>query len=306
VRVPDLASVNGRVTPLGRAVVRLQDRGFLLGDGVYEVLRTYGGRLFALDAHLDRLEASLRGARIRMPVSRRALARHLAELLRRSGYREARLYVQITRGTAPRQHSFPRGVSPTLVVYVERLPRPETALHRRGVHAVTLRDPRWQRCDLKAIGLLANVLAKQQALEAGAEEVIFLGPDGHVREGSTANVFAVRDGAVWTHPLGPEILPGVSRAVVLQVARQAGMRVREARFTRAALWAADEVFLSSTMAEVLPVVRIDGRRIGQGRPGPVAARLWRLFRAQAETPLRPRRAGGTPVRATTRRSRRSR
>jgi D-alanine transaminase len=279
--VPDFASVNGKIVSLGRATVRLQDRGFLLGDGVYEVLRTYGGRIFQLDAHLDRLEGSLRGARIAMPASRRPSARLLEELQRRSRYPEVRLYIQVTRGVAPRSHTFPRGIRPTLVAYVERLvPDPESKW-RRGVHAVTRADPRWSRCDLKAIGLLANVLAKQAAVEAGADEVIFIGPNGKVREAATANVFLLRKRTLHTHPLGPEILPGVSRAVLIEVARDAGFQVRERAFDRAALFTADEVFLSSTMAEVLPVVRIDGEPIGGGRPGPMAAALRSHFHARA-------------------------
>jgi D-alanine transaminase len=266
------------MTPLGRATVPVQDRGFLLADGVYEVMRTYGGRIFELQAHLDRLEASLHGIHLRLPVRRADLVRVLQRLVRRSGYPDARLYVQVTRGVAPRQHAFPRRARPTLVAYVERVPRAHRARALRGVSAITLPDFRWGRCDLKTIGLLANVLAKQRAHEAGAEEALFVSPDGSVREGATANVFVVRDGALWTHPLGPEILPGVSRAVILSLAREMRLGIRERRYSSAALYAADEVFLSSTMQEVLPVVRVDGRRIGTGRPGPVAKELRRRFR----------------------------
>jgi D-alanine transaminase len=205
----------------------------------------------------------------------------------------------VTRGVAPRQHAFPAHVRPTLVAFVEALTPLPAGLRRSGVTAVTMADLRWGRCDLKAIALLPNVLAKQWAIERGAHEAIFLGPGGSVREGATANVFAVHGRSLRTHPLGPEILPGVSRSVVLELARDEGLRVREARFGVAALYAADEVFLSSTVQEILPVVRIDGRRIGAGRPGPVTTALWARFRARTAGTRAPsgRRAAGGRRRA---------
>lgn len=278
--MPDLAYVNGRVTALRDAVIPIQDRGFLLSDGVYEVLRSYAGRIFALEAHLERLDASLWGLRLRAPVGRRRLVAILEDLRRRSGYPDARLYVQVTRGVAARQHAFPRRARPTLVVYVQRTRSDLAAARRRGVAAITLPDPRWRRCDLKTIALLPNVLAKQEAVDAGAHEAFFLGPGGVVREGASANVFLVRGRTLSTHPLGAAILPGVSRAVVLELAREMGLRVLEKPFRRADLLRADEVFISSTMQEVLPVVRIDGCRIGTGRPGRVALELWRCFHAR--------------------------
>jgi len=218
--------------------------------------------------------------RIRAPLPTPRLRRVIDGLLRASGYKEARIYVQVTRGVAARQHAFPRRTKPTLVVYVEKAPARRQPGPGAGVAAITVNDPRARRCDIKAIALLPNVLAKQAAIEAGVREAIFIGPHGTVREGSTANVFAVWDGVIWTHPLGPEILPGVSRAVVLDLARSAGVRVREMHFTRSRLYTADEVFLSSTMQEVAPIVRIDGRKIGNGRPGPVATLLWHRFHAR--------------------------
>jgi D-alanine transaminase len=278
--VPELASVNGRVSALRAARIPVLDRGFLLADGVYEVLRTYGGRIFELDAHLDRLEASAAGLRLPLPLSRPRLARRLGALVRRSGLREARIYVQVTRGVALRQHSFPAAARPSLVVCVDRLRPPPAAWVERGVAAITVADIRWGRCDLKTIALLPNVLAKQQAVEAGAHEAIFVGPDGSVREGASTNVFVVRRGSVWTPPLGRTLLPGVSRGVILRLARDAGLPVHERRLRRRDLLTADEVLLSSTLQEILPVVRIDGRRIGRGVPGPVGRELRGRFRAR--------------------------
>lgn len=290
--MPNLASVNGRVVPLRRAMVPVLDRGFLFADGVYEVLRTYGGRIFEPDAHLERLGHSLRGARIPWPLPRAALLRHLRALLRRSTLADARIYVQVTRGVAPRQHGFPRGVRPTCVAWVEAIPAPDPARRRRGVRVITVADPRWARCDLKSIALLPNVLARQTAIDAGADDAVFVGRDGMVREASTATVFLIRGRTLRTHPLGPEILSGVSRGIVIEVARAAGFRVVERPFRRAALYTADEVFLASTMREVLPVVRVDGRRIGSGRPGSGAVLLQAAFLARTAVraaPARPAR-----------------
>jgi D-alanine transaminase len=275
--VPDLAYVNDRICMLQAASVPILDRGFLFADGVYEVMRTYEGRVFEPEAHLARLRASLAGLRLRLPVSSARLLAIVHDLLGRSRYPEARIYIQITRGVAPRQHAFPRRSAATLVVWVERLTLLDARKRARGATAITIADPRWARCDLKTIALLPNVLAKQAAVDAGVDEAILVGADDVVREASTANVFMVRDGILVTHPLGREILPGVSRQIVLELAPQIGLRVRQAKFDRRALYRADEVLLSSTTQEVLGVVRIDGRRIGQGRPGEAAQALWTAF-----------------------------
>jgi D-alanine transaminase len=284
-----VAYVNGRICKLQAASVPVLDRGFLFADGVYEVMRTYGGRVFEPRAHVDRLRASLAGLRIRMPIPATRLLEIVHDLMFRSRYPEARIYIQVTRGVAPRQHAFPGRIPPTLVVWVERLTPFSAAARARGATAITVEDPRWARCDLKSVALLANVLAKQEAVDAGVDESILVGADGMVREASTANVFAVRDGVLFTHPLGHEILPGVSRQVVLDLAPSVGLRVRERRFDRRALYDADEVLLSNTTQEVLGVVRIDRRRIGTGRPGPAAAALWTAFQERAYA--KPR-AGG--------------
>jgi len=292
--VPEVAYVNGRICPLRAAVVPVLDRGFLFADGVYEVMRTYDGRVFETRAHLARLRASCRGLRLRLPVTPARLLEIVHELIRRGRYRESRIYIQVTRGVAPRQHAFPSRTAATLVAWVEELLPLDARARNRGASAVTLADPRWSRCDLKVIALLANVLAKQRAVDAGVDEAILIGAGGVVREGTTANVFIVRDGTLFTHPLGPEILPGVSRQVVLALAPQVGLRVREQRFDRRALYRADEVLLSSTTQEVLGVVRIDGRRIGRGRPGDAAQALWNAFQQRAHArrvraPRAPRR-----------------
>lgn len=286
--MPDVAYVNGWIGPLHKATVSILDRAFLFGDGAYEVIRAYSGQPFELDAHLARLEASLAGLEMRMPLPQGRFAQVVRDLLRRSGHREARIYMQVTRGAARREHAFPRRCRPTLVIAIDKARPIQRAAWRRGFRAVTLPDSRWSRCHLKALVLLPNVLARQQARRQGAEEAILLGPGGFVREGAASNVFLVRRRVVQTHPLGPEILPGVSRRVVVDLARQAGLRVVERRFRLAALLAADEVFLSSTMLEVMPVVRIDDHVVGAGVPGPVSEDLAGRFRAHVRAHLPPR------------------
>ena len=279
--MPDVASVNGRVGLLANARVAVQDRGFLFADGVYEVLRTYGGQVFELERHLDRLEASLAGLRLPSPWTRRALRRILADLHRRSGHRDVKFYVQVTRGVAPRRHAFPRRTPPTWVIWAERIPSRRATAPPPGIAIVTQADSRWARCDIKCVALVANVLSKQAALDAGADDAVFIGPGGAVREATAANVFVVAGGTLSTRALGPQILAGVSRAVVLELARAAAIPVRETRIDRRQLGRADEVFLSSTMQEIVPVVRIDGRRVGTGRAGPVTRTLWHAFQQRA-------------------------
>lgn len=280
--MPELAYVNGWVGPLVEARVSVLDRGFLFADGVYEVLRTYDGKPFELRAHLRRLQQSLRGLQLGSPLPPARLQALVLDLVRQSGLAEARVYIQVTRGSAPRrQHLFPPGVPPTLVIYVESAPAPAPWQQRRGVRVITLPDWRWKRCDLKTIVLLPNVLARLAAARAGAEEAILLGPRQVVREASSSNVFIVRRGVLRTHPLGPEILPGVSRQVTLEVARAEGLTVREERFTLHSLLHAEEVLLSSTSLEITPVVRVDRVGIGAGVPGAVGQALLARFHARA-------------------------
>ena len=207
-------------------------------------------------------------------MSRRRLERQIRSLVDQSSYRNARVYVQVTRGVARRQHIFPDRAKPSLIIYVEKTPRAGRA---RPLRTITLEDQRWKRCSLKALVLLPNILARQAAHQAGADEAILLGPRRVVREGSSSNVFAVHGRTLRTHPLGPEILPGVSRQVVLTLARAEGLRVVERAFRVSTLMTADEVLLSSTMLEIAPVVAVDGRRVGDGRPGPIAQALAKRF-----------------------------
>jgi D-alanine transaminase len=272
--MPDIAYVNGRFGPLAEAVVHVEDRGFQFGDGVYEVVRTYQGRPFSLDAHLARLARSARALRLPWDRSASDWAALIDEGLRLSAFAETKIYIQLTRGQAPRDHPFPAGISPTTVLTFRELRPPEQSTRDNGVSAITLEDLRWGRCDIKSLNLLGNVLARQQAKEAGAYEAILV-RDGLVTEGSVSNVMIVRDGVLFTAPEGPRILSGVTRTLVLDVARKSGVSVEEACVTQQQLYDASEVLLTGTTVEILSVVTVDGRPIGGGMPGPVSKRLMR-------------------------------
>ncbi len=275
--MPNLALIQGRIVPLKDARVPVEDRGFQFGDAVYEVVRTYGGRPFALSMHVARLRRSARAVDLPVPWDDERLTRWIGQLVRRSGFREAKIYVQVTRGAAPRNHPVPAIVRPALVMTVRRLGPPDRALRARGIRAVTMPDSRWARCDIKTVNLLANVLAREEARRRGADDAVFI-RDGFVAEATAANVFAVVKGRLVTPPEGPSILSGVTRACLIELAREAGIPVAERRVAARDLKRADEIFLTGTTVEVLPVVRLDGRPVGSGKPGPAAARLLREWR----------------------------
>lgn len=270
--MPDIAFVNGRFLPWKDAVVSIDDRGFQFGDGVYEVIRTYRGAPFELAAHLARLERSAKELNLVQPYSRAQWTQWIQQGLGQAGYQEAKVYIQITRGTAPRDHAFPSGVSPTVVMTIRELHPLSLQLRQDGVTARTCDDLRWSRCDIKSLNLLGNVLAREEARKAGVFEAILV-KDGLVTEGSLSNVMAVRSGTIMTAPEGPRILSGVTRTVVLELAQKEEIPVEEQFLSLDALYGADEVFLTGTTLEVLGVVRIDGKTIGSGRPGPITKTL---------------------------------
>ena len=275
--MPDIAFVNDAFLPLSEARVSVEDRGFQFGDGVYELIRVYAGRPFRLSEHLDRLEQSARSVAIPVPYTRERWTALVSEAVSRSAYPEAKVYIQITRGVAPRDHVLTSHVPPTVVITVRTLVPPDPALYASGVDVVTVPDIRWARCNVKSVSLLANVLAKQQARDRGAFEALFV-RDGYVVEGTTSNVAVVRDRVLITPPEGPLLLSGVTRKVVLTVAQQGGVAVKEEPVTEADLCTADEVLLTGTTIEVLPVARVNGRPIGAGAPGPVTRLVMDRFK----------------------------
>ncbi|MBA3563755.1 MAG: D-amino acid aminotransferase [Gammaproteobacteria bacterium] len=266
------AYLNGRFLPLADIRISPLDRGFLFGDGVYEVIPVYGGHLFLLDAHLDRLARSLREIRLSDPFDRNGWISLLESLIERNGGGDMAVYVQISRGAdSGRDHRLPRDLPPTIFAMAQPFNGVSAAVRESGVAAVTLPDSRWARCDIKSTALLANVLLRAAAEDASAQEAILV-RDGHVTEGASSSVFMVAEGVLRTPPNGHELLPGTTRDLVMRLAREADVPIQEQRFTPAELAGADEIWISSAMREVIPVTLIDGRPVGNGRPGP----LWQL------------------------------
>ncbi len=270
--------LNGEFIPAEQAVVPVNDRGFLFADGVYEVARIYDGRIFKMPEHLRRLADGLAAIRIELPeiAELTGIAEHLLDAndLRAGG---STVYIQVTRGVAPRKHAFPQGVKPTVFVAVNAYAEPPLEYWTDGVAAIRYPDIRWARCDIKSISLLPNVLANNAAHEAGGFEALFV-RDGVVIEGSHSNLAAVYDGTVVTFPLSNYILPGITRACVVGLCRDLAVPVREGPIYDDRLFDAQELFLLGTTTEVMPVVRVDGRAIGAGRPGPVTRRLIEAYR----------------------------
>ena len=280
-----IAYVNGRYLPRAQAMVSVEDRGFQFADGVYEVCEVKGGQLIDERRHMARLERSLRELRIARPMSEAALAIVLRETVRKNRLRDGIVYVEITRGRARRDFPFPpAGTPPTLVVTARSTDRARLEqLAADGVAVVTMPDIRWGRVDIKSVALLPNVLAKQAAREAGAREAWLVDAQGRVTEGASSNAWIVsRDGTLITRQLGNDILPGVTRAVVIDVVKGQGLAFEERAFTVAEAYAAREAFITSASQIVLPVTRIDGRAVGNGAPGPIATALRRDFHRHAE------------------------
>jgi D-alanine transaminase len=278
--MPDLAYVNGEIMPIDQAMVPIEDRGYQFGDGVYEYIASYEGHLFMLEAHLDRLERSM-GELNYAPLDREGIKAAIEELNQQAGYPRAGIYIQITRGVAPRSHAFTADLSHQVVMTirpVQELPKKERS---KGINAITVPDIRWGRCDIKTVQLLPNSLAKQQALDADCDDAIFVSQHGIVREGTSSNVFIVSGKRLLTHPLTENILPGITRMVIIQICKKIDLDVNITLFNAETLYNADEVFLTGTVTEVLPVVRIDGHVIGKGKAGPVSRKLYDLLRKRA-------------------------
>lgn len=270
--------VNGQYQLHDEAAVHVEDRGFQFADSVYEVLPVAGGRLWHVDQHLDRLERSLGALAMAWPVGRRVLPLILRRVATLNRVRDGIVYVQVSRGSAPRNHVFPADTPPTLVVSAWTNTGPSPALVEAGMAVVTRPDQRWKHPDIKTVGLLPNLLARQSAKEAGAGEAWLVNDAGFATEATAANAFIVApDGALLTHPADGAILAGITRANVLDLSRKAGIEVGERPFTVAEALAAREAFITGTTITVLPVTHIDGNKVGEGRPGPITQHLRALY-----------------------------
>jgi D-alanine transaminase len=280
-----IAYVNGRYLPFTDAKVHIEDRGYQFGDGVYEVCEVRGGRLIDERRHLGRLKRSLGELRIRMRLSERALGVIMREVVARNRVSYGIVYLQMTRGVARRDHAFPsEQVRPSVVVTARALNKVRNeALAEQGIAVVTVPDNRWGRVDIKTIGLLPNVLARQAALEQGARDAWFVDAHGMVMEASSANVWIVTPtGALITRHADNAILRGITRTVLFDAIKAEGLTVEERAFTLEEAYGAREAFITSASQIVLPVVRVDGRLIGDGKPGPVAIALRRAYHGYAE------------------------
>ncbi len=265
--------LNGEFLPLEEARVSVLDRGFIFADGVYEVIQVYNGQAFRFQEHFQRLENSLKNIKLQNPLTQQQLFDTIKTLVSQNDDANQAIYLQITRGAAKRKHKFPQNVVPTVFMMsnpIVAVPRPV------GVSAITCIDTRWQHCDVKSIALLANVLLHQQAIEVGANEAILI-RDGYVMEGAASNVFIVTDGVAITPPKSQFILAGITRDLIIETMQAANLPVQEAEIPESQLRAAEEVWLCSSIREVVPVILLDDIPVGNGKPGPVWSDVWQIY-----------------------------
>lgn len=274
--MPDIGYLNGQFSPLGNISISPDDRGFLFGDGIYEVVRAYHGVPAFWGEHCTRLARSAREIHIPFSFDPTAFHHLLLTGIQQSGYAEGKIYIQVTRGVAPREHGFPVETEPTVFLSFREMKALPIEFIRQGVKVVTIPDIRWDRCDIKSLNLLPNVLAKQQAQEAKVFESIFI-RDGLVIEGATSNIFIVKDGRLQTPERNHFVLSGVTQQHVINLVQERGQEVEFDKITLDALLGADEVFLVGTTIEVLPVVTVDGIKIHNGIPGPITCSLQQRF-----------------------------
>jgi len=268
--------LNGDFLHADQARVSVFDRGFLLGDGVYEVIPVYAGRPFRLIQHLQRLQRSLDGVRMQNPYSDDKWSDIIAQLVTENGQGDQAVYLQVTRGVAPRDHVFPEGVEPTAFVMSNPIkPLPES-YKSDGIKAITVEDIRWSQCDIKAITLLPNSLLRQKAQDVGAQEALLI-RNGFMTEGSASNSYAVLDGILCTAPKDEKVLPGITRDLVLELADKAGINYREQAVSDADLHRAEEIWISSSTREVLPVTTLDDKPVATGKPGPIWQQIDALY-----------------------------
>lgn len=272
----DIAYLNGEFLPLEEAQVSVLDRGFIFGDGVYEVIPVYSRRPFRLPEHLRRLQHSLDAIRLANPMTEADWTRLIHDLVARHAGEDQSIYLQVTRGVAKRDHAFPKDGKPTVFMMSSPLVTPAKELVDNGVACITATDYRWLKCDVKSVSLLGNCLLRQSAADAGAAEAVLF-RDGYLTEAAASNVFAVRDGRLLSPPKNHLILPGITYDVVLELAAACGIPVELREIPEQEARSADELWVTSSTKEVLAVVTLDGRPVGTGKPGPVFRTVYRAF-----------------------------
>jgi D-alanine transaminase len=276
-----LVWINGEIVPMAEARIGVEDRGYQFADGVYEVIRLYRGKPFTMREHLDRLEKSAAAISLPLPISRAAMEDGLSKLVTRSGIAEGMIYLQASRGVSPRNHVFPETPTGTIVAYCRELPPIPAPGTGEGAKLLAVADDRWKRCWIKSIALLANVLAKNEAVSKGYDEAVFV-DGGIATECSTCNLFAVINGRLVTHPVGSRVLPGITRAVLLQCAAELGIEVDERSLREEEAMRAQELFITSTTREISWVARWNDKYIGQGRCGPVTLKLHKALQEKVK------------------------
>jgi len=272
----NIVYLNNEFLPVEQACVPVLDRGFIFGDGVYEVIPAYGGKLFRLDEHLQRLKNSLDAVRIPNPLSNPGWATMLNELIAQNTGEDQSLYLQVTRGSAQRDHAMPDDPIPTVFAMSNALHPVSQKIREHGVAAITRDDIRWQRCHIKAISLLPNILLRQEALDNNAAEAILI-RDGVATEGAASNLFAVIDGVLTTPPTGPFLLPGITRDLILELATANDIPHQEKNISSNDLQSADEIWLTSSTKEILPVTKLDDSVVANGKPGPLFQQMLALY-----------------------------
>ena len=276
-----LVYLNGEYLPLNEAKVSVLDRGFIFGDGVYEVIPAYGAKPLRFEHHMQRLQDSLDAVRITNPLSNTQWQEILNKLIAEMGSQDQYIYLHITRGVASRDHRFPDGTKPTVFVMSSDLHPVDAALLKTGIAAVTLDDIRWQYCNIKAISLLPNILLRQQAVDKEAMEAILI-RDGNMTEGAASNVFIVSEGVIKTPPKGKTLLPGITRDLVVELAKSHNMAIEEISITEKEFLSADEIWLTSSTKEILPVTQINQQKVGNGKPGVVWQDMYQKYQDYKE------------------------
>ena len=279
------AYLNGDYLALADAKISVLDRGFVFGDGVYELVPVYSNKPFRLDAHLRRLQGSLDSIRLANPHDAADWRERILKLIALQDFPDQSLYIQVTRGVAPRDHAFPKDAAPTVFMFTQPLVTATPAQKAAGVCAVSAVDNRWLRCDIKAISLLGNILLRQQAMDADCAETLLL-RDGFLTEGAASNIFIVKDGVLLAPPPSNLMLTGITYDVVRELAAAHGIPHAMRAISEAELRAADEVWMTSSTKEIMPVVRLDGAPVGAGVPGPLAQRMDALYQTFKQEVMR--------------------
>ncbi len=277
-----LVYLNGEYLPLNEAKISVLDRGFIFGDGVYEVIPAYGGKALRFEHHMQRLQNSLDAIRISNPLSNEQWQKIIDKLISEKGSEDQYVYMHITRGVASRDHRFPDETKPTVFVMSNILHTVDPEIIKQGVHAVTLDDIRWQYCNIKAIALLPNILLRQQAVDKGAVEAILI-RNGNMTEGAASNVFIVSDGTIKTPPKDQKLLPGITRDLVVELANTHKMPIEEVAISEKEFLTADEIWLTSSTKEILAVTKINEQQVGNGKPGVVWKDMYQKYQDYKET-----------------------